>query len=476
MESMPKIAPPGAALPAGAVADHPRRWLILAVMSLATLIVQVDQSGMTIALPGLRRSLGASIGQLQWVMDAYSLALAALVLTAGAVSDRLGRKRVFLAGIAVFGLASIAGALAGDVGGVIAARAVLGVGAAMFMPGTLSILTQAFAEATRARAIGIWGAVTSLGVVIGPVLGGTLLQFFDWRAIFVMNLVVAAAAFLATAVIVPESRDPHPRRLDLLGALLSAAGLLALTYGIIGSSSRDSAVLSIVSVAVGCLLLAGFWLRARRRPGGLFDVTIARTRSFRAAALAAASMMFVMTGLLFVLTQQLQLAQRYPALLTGLAVLPLAAAAFVSSMLAPALAARTSPRLSMVTGLLLFAAATAVYALAQPISGYLPVLATLVLVGLGIGLVGAVANDVLMSSGPRERSGLISAMNDTVQEVGAALGVAVVGAVLAGRVGGSAGGAEVGAGFAGGSAAAVLVAGGVAVVGAVAVGVLLRRR
>ncbi len=475
---------PGAASPVPATTgDHPRRWLILAVMSLATLIVQVDQSGMTIALPGLQRDLTAGIAQLQWVMDAYSLALAAFVLAAGAASDRLGRKRVFLTGIAVFALASVAGALAGDIAVVITARAVLGVGAAMFMPGTLSLLIQAFGEASRARAIGVWGAITSLGIVVGPLLGGTLLQYFDWRAIFVMNLVVAATAFGAAAAVVPESRDPQPRRSDPAGTLLSAAGLLSLVYGIIVSSERGTGALEAVAgVAVGVTLLGAFWRWARRRPDGMFDVAVAGTRTFRAAALAAATMMFVMTGVLFVLTQQLQLVQHFSALLTGVAVPQLAAAAFASSMLAPALAARTSPRLSITAGLLLLAAAALVFAVAQPIGGYLPVLVVLTLAGLGVGFVAAVANDVLMASGPRERSGLISAMNDTIQECGAALGVAIVGALLASGVGGSiaglthAAGDSAGAvmGFADGSRSAALAAAAAALLGAVGVAVLLR--
>jgi len=402
-------------------------------MSLATLIIQIDQSGMTIALPSLQRGLGATTAQLQWVVDAYSLALAAVVLTAGALSDRLGRKRVFLAGVALFAVASFAGALATDVDVVVAARAGLGIGAAMFMPGTLSILTQVFSEETRAQAIGIWGGATSLGIVIGPVLGGTLLQSFDWHAIFVTNVVVALVVFAFAVALVPESRDPHPPALDPAGALLSALGLLGLTYGIIALSDSDAVkVEGIVTLAGGAVLMTLFLLRARRHPEGMFDMTIVRTSTFRGAALAAAGMMFVMNGLLLVLTQQVQLAQGYSPLLTGVAIMPMAASAIVSSLTAPILAARTSPRVSMTLGLGLLALAAIAYGLAQPITGYLPILTLLVLMGLGVGFIAAVSNDVLMSSGPRHRSGLISSMNDTVQEVGAALGIAVIGAVLSG--------------------------------------------
>jgi len=248
-----------------------------------------------------------------------------------------------------------------------------------------------------------------------------------------MNIVVALVALTTTCLVVPESRDPRPRRIDLIGALLSTLGLLGVTYGIIASSEHGIGRLdSAGSIAAGLILFALFWLRSRRCSDGMFDLTIARTHTFQGAALAAAAMMFVMTGLLFILTQQIQLIQGFSTLLTGVAILPMAGAAVVSSMTAPALAARTSARASITLGLLLFAGAAAGYAITQPITGYLPLLAVLILIGLGVGFVAAVTNDVLMSYGPRHRSGLISSMNDTVQEVGSALGIAILGAVLAG--------------------------------------------
>lgn len=410
---------------------HPRRWLILAALGLATFIVQVDLSGLYLALPHLQAELEASPQQLQWVVDAYSLALAGVVLTAGALSDRLGRRRVFLAGLVVFATASAVGAMSQHMDLVIAARAAMGLGGAMFMPGTLSILTQVFPPSSRAQAIGIWGGTSSLGVIVGPLVGGAALQVFDWRAIFWLNVAVALAAFLASMILVPESRDPHPRRVDLPAALLSSAGLLGITYGIISSSENGLwTVPTLGSIIAGGIVLVWFWLHSIRHPDGMFDVAVARTRSFQGASIAAAGVMFTMAGLQFVITQKLQLSLGYGTFLAGLAILPMAAAAVVSSALAPVLAARITSRATMTGGMVLVAAAGAAYGLMQNLDGYLPVLACLILIGLGMGFVMVPAQDVLMSSGPRTRSGLISSMNDTVQEVGTALGIAVVGAVL----------------------------------------------
>ena len=423
--------PPGGA-PAEAAVASPRRWWILVALSLATTIVQFDQSGMTLALPHIQAELGATTQQLQWVMDAYSLALASVVLTAGAVSDRYGRRKVFLLGIAVLAAGSLIGALAPDTNVVIAGRALMGVGGAMFMPGTLSIITHVFDRVTRPTAIGIWGAVTSLGVIVGPLISGVVLQIWHWRGIFVLNVVMAAIAFTGAAALVPESRDPHPRRLDIPGAVLAGAGLFGVIYAVIHSSS-DGATSPVVLAAagVGAAALVLFWLHSTRGEASMFDLGVARNPAFRGAALAAAVTMFTMAGLLFMITQQFQLVDGFGVLLAGVAVLPMAGGALVASLLVPLLVKRLEVRTVVLLGLALMGAAAAAYGLAQPIRGYLPSLIVLILLGMGNGGVMVVSNDLLMSSGPKSRSGLISSMNDTVQEVGTALGIAVLGAVLA---------------------------------------------
>ncbi len=423
--------PPGGA-PEEAVVASPRRWWILVALSLATIIIQFDQSGMTLALPHIQAELGATTQQLQWVMDAYSLALASVVLTAGAVSDRYGRRKVFLLGIAVLAAGSLIGALAPDANVVIAGRALMGVGGAMFMPGTLSIITHVFDRDTRPTAIGIWGAVTSLGVIVGPLISGAVLQIWHWRGIFVLNVVMAAIAFTGAAALVPESRDPHPRRLDILGAVLAGAGLLGVIYAVIHSSSDGvTSPVVLAAAGVGAAALVLFWLHSTRGEVSMFDLGVARNPAFLGAALAAAVTMFTMAGLLFMITQQFQLVDGFGVLLAGVAVLPMAGGALVASLLVPLLVKRLEVRTVVLLGLALMGAAAAAYGLAQPIRGYLPSLIVLILLGMGNGGVMVVSNDLLMSSGPKSRSGLISSMNDTVQEVGTALGIAVLGAVLA---------------------------------------------
>ncbi len=423
--------PPGGA-PEEAVVASPRRWWILVALSLATIIIQFDQSGMTLALPHIQAELGATTQQLQWVMDAYSLALASVVLTAGAVSDRYGRRKVFLLGIAVLAAGSLIGALAPDANVVIAGRALMGVGGAMFMPGTLSIITHVFDRVTRPTAIGIWGAVTSLGVIVGPLISGAVLQIWHWRGIFVLNVVMAAIAFTGAAALVPESRDPHPRRLDILGAVLAGSGLLGVIYAVIHSSSDGvTSPVVLAAAGVGAAALVLFWLHSTRGEVSMFDLGVARNPAFLGAALAAAVTMFTMAGLLFMITQQFQLVDGFGVLLAGVAVLPMAGGALVASLLVPLLVKRLEVRTVVLLGLALMGAAAAAYGLAQPIRGYLPSLIVLILLGMGNGGVMVVSNDLLMSSGPKSRSGLISSMNDTVQEVGTALGIAVLGAVLA---------------------------------------------
>ena len=423
--------PPGGA-PEEAVVASPRRWWILVALSLATIIIQFDQSGMTLALPHIQAELGATTQQLQWVMDAYSLALASVVLTAGAVSDRYGRRKVFLLGIAVLAAGSLIGALAPDANVVIAGRALMGVGGAMFMPGTLSIITHVFDRVTRPTAIGIWGAVTSLGVIVGPLISGAVLQIWHWRGIFVLNVVMAAIAFTGAAALVPESRDPHPRRLDILGAVLAGAGLLGVIYAVIHSSSDGvTSPVVLAAAGVGAAALVLFWLHSTRGEVSMFDLGVARNPAFLGAALAAAVTMFTMAGLLFMITQQFQLVDGFGVLLAGVAVLPMAGGALVASLLVPLLVKRLEVRTVVLLGLALMGAAAAAYGLAQPIRGYLPSLIVLILLGMGNGGVMVVSNDLLMSSGPTSRSGLISSMNDTVQEIGTALGIAVLGAVLA---------------------------------------------
>jgi EmrB/QacA subfamily drug resistance transporter len=414
--------------------DHPRRWLILAVLALAVFTVSIDATVLNVALPTLGRDLHAGTGALQWTVDAYSLGLAGPLLLAGSLSDRFGRKRLLVAGLLVFGAASAAATFAERPWQLVAARAVMGLGASAFMPGTLSLLTQVFAERSRPRAIGIWGAVTALGAVGGPLIGGALLEHFWWGSLYLVNVVVVAVAVLGAVLLVPESTDPAARPVDPLSTLLSVLGVTGLVYGVIEQPRcgwESGRVLG--GFAAGALALLAFALRQRRARHPMLDLGVLRDRRFLGSAGTMAVLMFALTGSLFVLTQQLQLVLGFSPLRAGAAMLPAAGALMVCSPLSSAVVRAAGTRRTVAAALTVFAAGFAVLATSAPGHGYPAVAAGLVLAGGGMGLAAAPVNDVLMSAGPPERSGLLSAMNDTVQEIGAAFGVAVTGSVLAAR-------------------------------------------
>jgi DHA2 family multidrug resistance protein-like MFS transporter len=410
---------------------HPRRWAIFAVLCLAVFVVSIDVTVLNVALPRLAIDLDAGPGELQWIIDAYSLALAGLLLTAGSLSDRFGRKRFLIVGLVIFGVMSGVAAFAAEPWHLVAARAGMGVGAAFFMPGTLSILVQVFSAEQRAEAIGAWGAVTSLGVIIGPLLGGFLLEHFWWGSVFLVNVLVVAIAVLGAVALVPESSDPTPRPVDLLGTGLSTAAFVALTYGVISAPKHGwQSAETLTALGIGVLMLLLFILRQRLARHPMLELSLIN-RPFTGASLTAAVMMFAVTGTLFVLTQELQLVLGYGTLLAGLAFLPVAGAVMVGSMVGPALIKTVSVRAIVAFGLLLMAAGLGVMARFTGDAGYPPIAISLVVFGIGMGLATPLANTVMMSSGPQERSGLLSSMNDTVQELGAAFGVAVSGSVFA---------------------------------------------
>ncbi len=410
---------------------HPRRWAILAVLCMAVFVVSIDVTVLNVALPSLAVDLDATSSQLQWIIDAYSLTLAGLLLTAGSLSDRYGRKRMLLFGLVIFGFASAAAAFASTPTPLIIARCVMGAGAAFFMPGTLSILVQVFSAEERPKAIGVWGAVTALGVVAGPLLGGFLLDHYWWGSVFLINVGVVVVGVLGVALLVPESSDPRAHRPDVPGAVLSMAGLVGITYAII-EVPREGWTSPVVlgAAGAGAALLALFVLRQATARHPMLDLKLLRSRRFLGASGTMAVLMFVVTGSLFVMTQQFQIVLGYSPLHAGVAFLPVALSIMVVSPLSPLIAKTLGIRVAVPLGLLVVAAGVTVMAVFAPHGGYLPLAGALVLVGIGLGLSQAPANDALMSAAPTERSGLVSSMNDTVQELGAALGVAVIGSVL----------------------------------------------
>jgi EmrB/QacA subfamily drug resistance transporter len=408
-----------------------RRWLALGVLCLSLLVIVVDNTIVNVALPTLARDLDADVSTLQWVVDAYTLTFAALLLLAGALGDRLGRRRTLLGGLAVFGLASGGAAYAGGADGLVAARAVMGAGAAFIMPATLSLLVSVFADAReRTVAIGIWAATAGLGVALGPVLGGVLLDHFWWGSIFLVNVPLAAIALVAGRRLIPESRDPVARRVDWTGAALSGAGLVALVWAVIEAPSQGWTSVPVLGAgAFAAVALGAFvaWQRHVAEP--LLDVRLFKDPHFTAASATIMVLFFALFGFLFLSTQYLQLVLGYGPSAAGVRVLPYAAAMLVSALGSAPLAARFGTKGVATTGMALFATGLAVAATISLDTGYGRLAIALVLLGAGMGLAGAPATESIMSALPPARANIGAAVNDTTRELGGALGVAIVGSI-----------------------------------------------
>jgi EmrB/QacA subfamily drug resistance transporter len=407
------------------------RWLALGVLCASLLAIVVDNTIVNVALPTLVRDLGADISELQWVVDAYTLVFAGLLLVAGALGDRYGRKRTLLAGLAVFGVASAAAAYAGGVDALIAARAVMGAGAAFIMPATLSLLVSVFTdERERATAIGIWAATAGVGVALGPVVGGFLLDRFWWGSIFIVNVPLTALALVAGARLIPESRDPVARRIDWPGAALSVTGLVALVWAIIEAPSEGWTAAPVLGAgAFAAAALTAFVVRQRRIAEPLLDVRLFKDPRFTAASSTITVLFFALFGFLFLSTQYLQFVLGYSPSAAGVRVLPYAGAMIVCAPLSARLVASLGTKRVAIAGMLLFAAGLAVAASISTSSGYGRLAVAFLLMGAGMGLAGAPATESIMGSLPPERANIGSAVNDTTRELGGALGVAVVGSV-----------------------------------------------
>jgi EmrB/QacA subfamily drug resistance transporter len=409
------------------------RWVALGVLCTSLLVIVVDNTIVNVALPTLARELGADISELQWVVDAYTLVFAGLLLLAGALGDRYGRRRTLLAGLLVFGAASTAAAFSGDAGTLIACRAVMGAGAAFIMPATLSLLVSVFSdERERATAVGIWAATAGIGVALGPVAGGLLLDRFWWGSIFIVNVPLCVLAIVVGRRVVPDTRDPVARRLDWTGAALSGTGLLALVWAVIEAPSdgwTSPAVLAAGGIAVA--LLGAFLRRQRRAAQPLLDLGLFRDPRFSAASATVMVLFFALFGFLFVATQYLQFVLGFSPTAAGLRVLPYAGAMIVFASLSAKLVERHGTRRVATVGMLLFAAGLAVAATIGIDTGYGRLAFAFVLMGTGMGLAGAPATESIMSSLPPARANIGSAVNDTTRELGGALGVAVVGSIMA---------------------------------------------
>jgi EmrB/QacA subfamily drug resistance transporter len=409
----------------------PRRWWILAVLCASLFVVTLDNTVLNVAIPSLVRDLGLTSGQTQWTVDAYSLVFAGLLLTAGSLSDRYGRRRGLLLGLVLFGAGSGLAAFSHSVTDLVVLRGVMGVGGAFLMPGTLSILMHAFDADERAKAIGIWGGVSALGVAAGPVLGGLLVTHFWWGSVFLVNVPVAALAAVATLMLVPESRDPSGRRPDVIGALTSTTGTVALVWAVISAPDHGwSSTPVLRALVIAVVALGAFLTWQLRTTAPMLDLALFRSRRFAGASTVGTLLMFGLAGATFMITQYLQFVLGYSALGAGLRTAPVALAVGVTAPISDRIARRLGDGRTVALGLLLVAGGLAVVGLLAAHSTYWAVLTGLMGVGAGLGTAMAPASAALMGSMPGDRAGVASALNDTVQELGGAFGVAVLGTVV----------------------------------------------
>jgi EmrB/QacA subfamily drug resistance transporter len=413
---------------------YAKRWKALIVLSLSLLVISLDNTILNTALPSLRDDLGASGGDLQWIVDAYILVFAGLLLTAGALGDRFGRKRALQFGLTVFAVGSVSSALATSVDTLTASRALMGVGGAFIMPSTLSIITVIFPPGERAKAIGAWGAISGLGIVLGPLAGGALLEVFDWSAVFWVNVPVALIALGAGVKLIPESRDPAARRIDVPGAVLSMVGLTAIVWAIIEAPVHGWLDTGVVAAAgLGTAAMAAFLAWQRRTTHPMLDLSVFRNARFSASSAALSLLFAALLGSVFLLTQHLQSVLGYSALEAGVAITPLGVAVIATSIVSTRLADRFGTKVLVSVGMSTVAAGLLVLAAVTADSGYPPIAVSLVLLGLGIGMAMAPATDAIMGSVALEHSSVGSAMNDTTRMMGGALGVAIMGSVLSGK-------------------------------------------
>jgi EmrB/QacA subfamily drug resistance transporter len=407
--------------------------LILISLLLAAFVINLDTTIVNVALPTLVGELHASNSQLQWVVDAFNLVFAGSVLAFGSLSDRFGRKGMLLAGLSVFGLASLAGGLTDSAGALIAARAVMGVGAAMVFPSTLSLITNVFTErGERARAIGLWGATTGVAIALGPIVGGWLLEAFDWRSIFFAMTPIAVLAGVLVARYVPTSRDPNAPRTDRAGFALSTATVGLLVYTIIEAPNYGwGSARTLGCLALTALLAAGFVAWERRTEHPMLDLSLFGNPRFTAASVSVAISFFALSGFIFLVTQYFQFLKGYGPLSTGARLLPVASCVAISSILGTRLAVRLGTKLVVASGLFSMAAFYLWVTTASASTGYGTIAAQMVVLGTGMGLTSAPATEAIMGVVPKAKAGIGSAVNDATRLLGGTLGVAVIGSVYA---------------------------------------------
>jgi EmrB/QacA subfamily drug resistance transporter len=409
------------------------RGQALVVLCLAAFIINLDTTIVNIALPSLVLQLDASTRELQWVVDAYTLTFAALVLAAGSLGDRYGRKGALLTGLVVFGGATTVGGLVDSAGALVAVRAVMGVGAALIFPATLAIISNLYTDRhERARAIGLWGAMTGLGVALGPITGGWLLEHYWWGSVFVAMAPVAAVTLLGAALFVPTSRDPATPPLDVVGLVLSTVAIGTLVFTIIEAPEQGwTAPATIGGFAIAATAGVVFVAWERRRLHPMLDVSLFRNLRFSAASGSIMVIFFALAGFIFLITQYFQFLKGYAPFNTGLRILPVATCIAVGSIVGVRLSVTVGNKAVVATGLLLVGVSFAWVSTNSTATPYIAIVGQMILAGTGMGLTTAPATEAIMGVVPKEKAGIGSAVNDATRELGATLGVAVIGSVYA---------------------------------------------
>ena len=404
---------------------------MLAVLSLSMMIIGLDNTIVNVALPTLQRRFSASASDLQWIVDGYLLVFAAALLTMGTLGDRFGRKRALQGGLVLFAGASAAVLLASTANQLIALRVVMGLGAALIMPATLSIITNVFPREERGRAIGVWAGTAAIGIGLGPVTGGLLLEVFSWQSVFLVNVPVALVALILGLWLVPDSRDPKPGTFDLVGAALSAAALLAFVWAIIEAPSRGwTSTTVLAGVIAAVLLAAGFILWERRTASPMLNLEYFRNPRFSIGSLAISVIFFSLMAAIFALTQYLQYAHGYSALKAGATMIPLAFGLMLSATNSSRLVKALGTKNVVAAGMVLLALVLSATMFWTPTASIYLIATWLFVLGLAMGSVMAPSTDSVMGSVPAAKAGVASAMNDVTRQVGGALGVAIVGSLI----------------------------------------------
>jgi EmrB/QacA subfamily drug resistance transporter len=416
---------------------YKRRWLTLLVLCISLIVITLDNTILNVALPTLAKpvalgGLGASSSQLQWIVDAYTIVFAGLLLTAGSLGDRFGRYKGLTFGLAVFGLGSLASSFADSANVLIFTRATMGIGAAFIMPATLSIITNVFTDPTeRGKAIGVWAGVSALGIGLGPITGGVLLSHFWWGAVFLVNVPVVIAGLVLGYFFVPESRDPSKPRLDPVGALLSIGALTAILWAIIEAPAKGwTAPVILGSFALGAAILAAFLFWELHSSHPMLDMHFFENPRFTAASAAITLTFFALFGTLFLLTQYLQSVLGYSTVEAGAVLLPQAAVIMIGAPSSSIWVRRFGNKVVVSTGLLIVSASLFGFLLFTPDTTVAVVIVVACVMGLGMANIMAPATDSIMGSLPRAKAGVGSAVNDTTRQVGGAVGVAVLGSIL----------------------------------------------